>query len=319
MIEVTQLTLFQWSYEAISFSAFLTILCMLGLYLNHLKTQRLVELEDKNGNESESSEKTSQSGSKTKMVKKVGTNKIINIPWLPMCSIFCFVAYAITNLLATIEILAGTKACYLRIQMLVVSLGISRVLLCNIFILRLALIFEDSAYGYSRNFLIGCRLAVGISGIAFLIMSPWYVYGAHTKLSLCTFQGPEWYMFIYVVFLVGTDSIFLALFLKPLFKVLVTTSDERLRYVAIKCTVLTLTATLSTVIAVMFVASGLDLFHVNRIDDVVQCTCLLLMNNTYKKWYDFLCAGCISCCKSPVIVLEHAILASNQTSVTPTG
>jgi len=83
------------------------------------------------------------------------------------------------------------------------------------------------------------------------------------------------------------------------------TDSKKLHDVTIKCTVLTATATLTTVAATLLFGSGLPVDHVNRIDEAVNSTCLLLMSSTYHKLYKRLCFCCICCCKSPIHAIER--------------
>jgi len=283
---------FQISYEILSLCSFLSLLCILGLYLRHLKLQPPDEREK----EEERNSKLS--------------NVIPKIPWLPLCNIFCFVMYAVNNFLAVVEMYAGTWLCRPRVVIFGFCLGMSHFSMFNLYVLRVDLIFRESAFGYSTKFLMATRVFFLVTMVMFSTLLLRNVTGIKTTLSDCTFSSPLWYEGLFALFVVIVDFFCLALFLSPLFKVLRTSLDDRFRFVAVKCTVLTCVSVVSALFGIVGAAVGV--FHLSRIDDVVECICLLLMNNTYKNWYERLCCGCIVCCKPPLQVVENGILISTE-------
>jgi len=128
-----------------------------------------------------------------------------------------------------------------------------------------------------------------------------------TAFDACTFQAPFWAVAIVGIWDVLFSAFCMGLFLKPLCKLLQSRDAVKLRYLAVKCTVLTATGVISTFIALTFLALGKEWYQANRVDDTINCLCLLLMSSSYKRPYEWLCAPCICCCQAPVNMIEKQV------------
>jgi len=261
------------SYLVVCLISATMIISMLGLYVRHWKNKL---------NESSLIE-----GKK-------------NVPWLPICTCCCFLAFFGLSLLGILEMILGKTSCSIRAELFAFFVIMSRFLLYNVLILRVHLIFEESVYGYSKLFLNSLRVMVLLYSSILLILSPWYARGDQNTFSQCTFSTDISIIAVFAMTDFFSNFLFLGLFLRPLLKVLQGVDTKNLRDVALKCTILTAVSALTDLANTILFSTGLPIYHANRIDDVVICMCLLLMSSSYDNWYACICSGCICCCRSLV-------------------
>ncbi|ETO28334.1 hypothetical protein RFI_08795 [Reticulomyxa filosa] len=192
---------YKMSYQIVSCLSFLIIVCVLGLYIRHLKVQAMEEKEEP--------------------IEEKTWSILDRIPWMSICTISFFICYACANLLACVEKYADTKYCFERTQMFTITIGVGRLCMYNIYILRLELIFKNCAYGYSTRFTTTFRGFAFATFLPFCASMYYCVRGVQTKFSDCTFEAPRWFELAYLI----SDAFFsfssLILFLRFVFSIFI--------------------------------------------------------------------------------------------------
>jgi len=237
------------------------------------------------------------------LTKDSARNKLL---WL---NISCFVFYILVELMASIEMIMNHTNCRLRVQFFTLGYIGAKLSLYSILILRIQLAFQGSTHAYSPIFLGALKFYLFILFVIFLTCGIYYNNGVITTLSHCTFTPPVWYLEAYILNEFGISFLCLGLTLRPLLKLAKSNADKMsnksgiLIKLAIKYTVLTSVSTTSSFIAV--VAAELHLYHLNRVDDMINCLCLLLMTKSHDPAYQVLCKTCHACCSVPFRLTGH--------------
>eukprot|EP01084_Bolivina_argentea_P069804 126954_1 len=184
-----------------------------------------------------------------------------------------------------------------------------------LFFLRLDQCYSQSAYGYSNKFInimMGINFFIGIlipSISIYLLLE----YGEYTVDNdefpdpcYPTAEGP---VIIAPALMIFWDIVMnvmsICLFVIPLKKVLKTMKTQKnstkftdkMIYIAVKYSVLTIVASTTTVVSILFVLSQF-FAYLNAFDIVVNSISVVLMTAYYPndKYYEKLCKCCLYCC-----------------------
>eukprot|EP01084_Bolivina_argentea_P151475 264378_1 len=166
-----------------------------------------------------------------------------------------------------------------------------------IFLLRLKIAFDGSAYEY-KKILYGLTIFLAVSWIFAIFGAITEIYGEYIYVPSEDSYWCQCHLALFGVVIAGVgDMLFsvfcLVLFIKPLFKILKSTQDDdtELENFVIKYFLLTFIAISSTAIWTVL-AMLFQLGSLAGIDMCINGMCILLMDKSYKRYYALLCKPC---------------------------
>ena len=180
-----------------------------------------------------------------------------------------------------------------------------------IFLIRLDIVYSNSAYGYPRYFIYSAMIFVVIASIT---LSSILISSIDESLFLTDNDGipdpcfvfyPPWGYFSFLVYDFAANFMCLILFIVPLIRVIRSVrgnaknnkASDAMIYVGIKLLVITAVCVFTTVLTLSLLTSG-HAGYMAAVDVFVNSVCVCLATAYYPDhvYYERLCYLCLCCC-----------------------
>ena len=194
-----------------------------------------------------------------------------------------------------------------------------RSFLSSLYVARLQLIYKGTAFEYKywikilyTTIIMHWVILVFISFYEMFIgMRAIVVKFEGTNIEQCGGDAPEYALLLFTVFELIFPIITMILFINPVCKMWTITDDYELYNMAVKYSIITCTAIISTIVgAVSF--GYFNLLLPAAIDLIINANCILLYETWANKYYQYICCPLYHLLHKSTLASELSIVVSNS-------
>ena len=180
-------------------------------------------------------------------------------------------------------------------------INIVKTLLSSIYVARLQMVYDKTAYCNSKCTKILLWSTVIVYGITFTVINlyaafvdetPVIVSYKGTDIQSCGGDFPSYAIIPYTIFDIIFPTVTMILFVKPLYQIIKRGRDPYLKNVATKYSVLTCTAIITSIVFGVVLYGYFNILISSAIDVIITTNCILLYERRMSKYYDCLCCLC---------------------------